>query len=678
MQNWQAGEAITAEKLNQVNRDTEARLSPIENNVLQLFLENYFASKITPAQGLIFDGFSDGNKADAGAGSPGVGTAGQTSLVVGNVTSAFHNGDDIHIYDATNQEVRRIVSQVDNTAVEATRISQTAQNVWTAQIVSGQSHYETFIPRDISRITKASVRLSGPGGGYSVDIWLKIYDSTGSTMLAQKQITTTGWSGTQDFTVTLDTPLAVSIGTTYRVYVVNNAVYGCLVGYQNTDVYADGTFSGGAGDMYFTIQGYGINTLTITPALTNSYTGATVKGTSATIDTANKQLTMTAGVGNLKKSIYQTTDMTFSQLMRNAHLWVMRTPTKINLAATVANLATALTYKGYVAPATNDFIDIVSAAKKTRERKTVSSASIGSLSNVVVDATGGGTASSTSITQSHTIGAGSNRLLVVCVYGPNTITGATFAGQNMTLLGAGPYSSFSYIYYMVNPPTGANNIVMTFASTGGINLVRASFANVDQTTPISYTMGVHSTPSAVTSRTATINSSITQHMLMSVLGNAGGISSVSASGYAAAFGQSTIYAATKQAAAGVNDANWSWATAAVAQAAQLLINAVSATVTVNFTPAITAAAGYGTSDTVERVDVAPKISIVDASASNAAAAMTYVESSEVTVDAATYVEDHYTYAPGTAANKIKALLEFTRMDILQNPTIKRLGIALTT
>ena len=57
MHAWIAGEEITAAKLNQLNPEGNERIAQAEHNILELYLENYFANKITPYQGLMFDGF---------------------------------------------------------------------------------------------------------------------------------------------------------------------------------------------------------------------------------------------------------------------------------------------------------------------------------------------------------------------------------------------------------------------------------------------------------------------------------------------------------------------------------------------------------------------------------------------------------------------------------------------
>lgn len=59
---WNEGDEITADRLNQMNPATQDAIEQIDHNVLMLYLENYFASKATPFNGLFFDGFSDSAK----------------------------------------------------------------------------------------------------------------------------------------------------------------------------------------------------------------------------------------------------------------------------------------------------------------------------------------------------------------------------------------------------------------------------------------------------------------------------------------------------------------------------------------------------------------------------------------------------------------------------------------
>ncbi len=99
----------------------------------------------------------------------------------------------------------------------------------------------------------------------------------------------------------------------------------------------------------------------------------------------------------------------------------------------------------------------------------------------------------TSLTQSHTVGTGSNRLLIVAVtnYQVNTTTAVTYGGVSMTLINrsTGSVESLSQdttLWYLVAPATGANNIVATLSGAASqYHSVHAmSYTGVNQTTPI--------------------------------------------------------------------------------------------------------------------------------------------------------------------------------------------------
>lgn len=116
------------------------------------------------------------------------------------------------------------------------------------------------------------------------------------------------------------------------------------------------------------------------------------------------------------------------------------------------------------------------------------------------DATSNGTVSAASnITVEHTC-TGSNRILVVWVAGNQTTSAVTYNTVSMTQLGTNQSSGGLLInaWYLVNPATGAHNIVATHGS-GANALVAMSFTAVDQVSPI--TAAVESAASGQTSRT---------------------------------------------------------------------------------------------------------------------------------------------------------------------------------
>jgi len=78
------------------------------HNIIELYLENFFAAKTTPFNGLFFDGFSDTAKADTAATTLTAGaSSGQKILTVAD-SSVFKAGQEINIFDTTNLDVKTI------------------------------------------------------------------------------------------------------------------------------------------------------------------------------------------------------------------------------------------------------------------------------------------------------------------------------------------------------------------------------------------------------------------------------------------------------------------------------------------------------------------------------------------------------------------------------------------
>ncbi|MGA9673360.1 MAG: IPT/TIG domain-containing protein [Terracidiphilus sp.] len=93
--------------------------------------------------------------------------------------------------------------------------------------------------------------------------------------------------------------------------------------------------------------------------------------------------------------------------------------------------------------------------------------------------------STTSLTYPYTVGAGANRLLIVNLVGDTSadnISSVTYAGTLMTFLGKVQAASnnWQYLYYLVNPASGANNIVITAGSAHYLISQAASWYNVRQ------------------------------------------------------------------------------------------------------------------------------------------------------------------------------------------------------
>lgn len=129
--------------------------------------------------------------------------------------------------------------------------------------------------------------------------------------------------------------------------------------------------------------------------------------------------------------------------------------------------------------------------------------------------------SSSPFTFSHTC-SGTNRLLIVAVEGnvtTDTITGVTYAGVSMTKLDSVqmPANRWIYIYGLLAPATGANNVVITSTGTF-IGACSASYTGVKQS----------GLPDAITHNTTTGTSLSTS--LSSLSDNAWALALISGSG----------------------------------------------------------------------------------------------------------------------------------------------------
>jgi uncharacterized repeat protein (TIGR01451 family) len=150
---------------------------------------------------------------------------------------------------------------------------------------------------------------------------------------------------------------------------------------------------------------------------------------------------------------------------------------------------------------------------------------------VVFDAASSNSASTgTTVTVSHTTGSGSNRLMLVGVSSRNrTITvgdpgdettSVTYNGASLTFVGseASNADAITYIFMLVNPPSGTANVVVTFGSALGGNNVGTvgvtTYSNVNQINPIGdYVSSAGSNDPA----TLTIPSTTTSQIIFNVL-----------------------------------------------------------------------------------------------------------------------------------------------------------------
>jgi len=111
-------------------------------------------------------------------------------------------------------------------------------------------------------------------------------------------------------------------------------------------------------------------------------------------------------------------------------------------------------------------------------------------SQVSVDATSSGSATAgSSITVSHTTGAGSDRLMLVGISSRDrTVTGVTYGGTALTLVGAQTSNgnAKTAIYRLIAPASGTASVVVSFSGTVGKGAVVGvmTFTGVNQTTPL--------------------------------------------------------------------------------------------------------------------------------------------------------------------------------------------------
>lgn len=122
--------------------------------------------------------------------------------------------------------------------------------------------------------------------------------------------------------------------------------------------------------------------------------------------------------------------------------------------------------------------------------------------------TDNGNTTASSVTFSYTVGSGSNRFLVVAVTIANatdSVTGVTYNGVAMTQsLNYNPRPGIrAYLYTLVAPATGANNVVVSLSASENLDVWAASYTGVRQSSTVEST-GTNNADS-VTSITATLN-----------------------------------------------------------------------------------------------------------------------------------------------------------------------------
>ena len=86
-----------------------------------------------------------------------------------------------------------------------------------------------------------------------------------------------------------------------------------------------------------------------------------------------------------------------------------------------------------------------------------------------------------SLTWSHTVAAGSNRLLVVEVSSLSDVSSITYGGVSLTELGSASRSSYVNFWYLKEPTVGTANVVVTLTGSNRMVAGATNYTNVDQT-----------------------------------------------------------------------------------------------------------------------------------------------------------------------------------------------------
>ncbi len=128
---------------------------------------------------------------------------------------------------------------------------------------------------------------------------------------------------------------------------------------------------------------------------------------------------------------------------------------------------------------------------------------------IAFDATANGEKTGTStLSFSHTC-TGSNRILfvgVVSQLGSDNLTGVTYNGVTLTQINKIQNNGgiYSYLYYLIAPATGANNVVVSYTGSTQVNSISVSYTGVAQISPINNSTTNNSGASSVSSLTTSL------------------------------------------------------------------------------------------------------------------------------------------------------------------------------
>jgi len=380
----QPGDPIKAVDMNSVNE--LAILNA--HNIFELFLENFFSAKVTPFNGLFFDGFSDTTKADISATTlTAQAASGQAILTVGDTSAFSTDRPNISIFDATNRE-EKIIQSVDSgtqltlttnlantfesgsdvqrsdvnfdtggklinfSAPPASTVADQSQSSFAVIVrsVSGQGNDEagavqTFVPSVSGNITKITCRISDPDGGSDAFVKFEIQSVDGGGVPTGTSLGSMGAASTgSEATLTGTGSVPVTAGTRVALAVLSDS--------SNS----------------FDIKG---NT-------GNPFTGGKLFSTDDNVTFAeivDKDIAFEIFISTpAKKQNYFSKLQEFQQTMASVRLWVVRNFTaQFNLASGISAGATTLTITGDETGkfASGNTIDISTSDNLTRERKTL-------------------------------------------------------------------------------------------------------------------------------------------------------------------------------------------------------------------------------------------------------------------------------------------------------------------
>lgn len=222
---------------------------------------------------------------------------------------------------------------------------------------------------------------------------------------------------------------------------------------------------------------------------------------------------------------------------------------------------------------------------------------LGAGSAPVLDAVSSSTsASGGSVTFSHTVTASeSDLVLIVCAEtgdGDADPTGVTYNAVSMTKAVSVGESSVvnSSLWYLIDPDTGANNVVITYGGNLGVSGAALSYYDAHQTTPIGDTAS-SSTPNG-TSIGTTLTSTDLNSVLIDCFYQRFGATNVAPGGSqterfrGTAGGGSSRFAGSTRSAATIGDydMDWTWSAGGANVAAQTSLELIGSTADVSAAP----------------------------------------------------------------------------------------------